>query len=167
MGVETITMIAVGVGIAPMFQALHALLNTPGDETQIVLLYGVRTVADVLLRENLESWSSTHSNRFRIIFGVGSRWAGAHFGAKTKDQHIPPPIPAGFESFATGTAELGWIDEDKIRRHAFPPSVDTRVFVCGLPGVYDHLCGPRTVKEIRAGSALHNIGYNEDMVVKF
>jgi hypothetical protein len=28
-GINTVTMLAVGVGIAPMMQALHSLLNTP------------------------------------------------------------------------------------------------------------------------------------------
>ena len=72
--VESITMIAVGVGIAPMIQALHSLLETLGDNTQITLLYGVRTVADILLREQLEEWAVAYSDRFRIVYGVGSRW---------------------------------------------------------------------------------------------
>lgn len=59
----------------------------------------------------------------------------AHFGAKTEDQYIAPPPPVGFETLVVGNAERGWIDEDKIRRYAFPPQSNTRVFVCGLPGV--------------------------------
>jgi cytochrome-b5 reductase len=58
------------------------------------------------------------------------------------------------------------VNEDKIRRLAFPPSEDTVVVVCGLPGVYEQLCGPRTTAEISARSALANLGYTENMVIK-
>ena len=34
-GVATITMIAVGVGLAPMIQALHEVLNNPQDNTKV------------------------------------------------------------------------------------------------------------------------------------
>lgn len=50
-GVKTITMLAVGVGIAPMLQALHSILTTEGDTTQVVFLYGNRAVRDILMRE--------------------------------------------------------------------------------------------------------------------
>lgn len=65
------------------------------------------------------------------------------------------------------TCELGWINEDKIQRYGFPPSIDTRVFVCGLPGVYLKLCGPRTTRVISPDTALYNLGYTDEMVVKF
>ncbi len=174
-GISSITMIAVGVGIAPMIQALHKLLGEVNDNTNIVLLYGVRNVRDILLRELIESWAKQFYHRFKIVYGVGSRWTNIHFGAKSS-QYIPPPAPEGFDAlcchcrdFVEGcvTAEQGWINEDKIRRYGFPPSLDTKVFVCGLPGVYNKLCGARTTKMILEGSALYNLGYTEDMVVKF
>jgi len=54
-----------------------------------------------------------------------------------------------------------------LRTHAFPPSPDSLVFVCGLPGVYDKLCGPRTVKELAPGSYLAKLGYDSKQVIKF
>jgi hypothetical protein len=63
--------------------------------------------------------------------------------------------------------DLGWINQGLIARHAFPPAADTRVFVCGLPSVYESLCGPRTEKELTAGTALHALRYSAGMVVKF
>ena len=33
-------------------------------------------------------------------------------------------------------------------------------------GVYDKLCGPRVERSIAAQSALSNLGYSEDMVIK-
>ena len=65
-------------------------------------------------------------------------------------------------------AEIGWVTELVLRKHAFPPAADTRVFVCGLPRVYESLCGPREeAGALREGSALHKLGYSAEMVVKF
>lgn len=35
-----------------------------------------------------------------------------------------------------------------------------------LLGVYDHLCGPRN-EPLREGTALHALGYTNEMVIKF
>lgn len=53
-----------------------------------------------------------------------------------------------------------------MRRHAFPSSESTRVLVCGLPGVYEKLCGNRYTEEIEERSVLHNLGYSNKMVIK-
>ena len=66
----------------------------------------------------------------------------------------------------TYTAETGWIDEAKIRAYAHPPSEDTLVFVCGLPGMYAALCGPRTEKELAEGTVLQKLGYSTPMIAK-
>jgi hypothetical protein len=63
--------------------------------------------------------------------------------------------------------ELGWVDERVIRKHAFPPADDTRVFVCGVPDVYKSLCGPRGEKELKPGTALDLVGYSTETVIKF
>ena len=41
-------------------QALEKLLETEGDETQVVLMYGNRDVPDILLREKLDAWALAH-----------------------------------------------------------------------------------------------------------
>lgn len=168
--INTFTMIAVGVGVAPMIHTLRYIFSRSElTHIQVVLLYGVRTVADILLRETLENWRRIHPDRFRLVYCVGSRWANVHMGAKTKDEYTPPPLPKGYEELMKQTpAEvmLGWVNEDKIRNFAFPPSHDTKVLVCGLPGVYDKLCGPRDMPTIGAGSALAKLGYTQDMVIK-
>ena len=52
-------------------------------------------------------------------------------------------------------------------RDAFPPAEDTLVFVCGVPAMYDALCGPRGERELPPDSALATLGYTADMVFKF
>jgi NAD(P)H-flavin reductase len=79
-GVKKVTMVAVGVGIAPMVQALDKLLNTEGDTTEVVLLYGNRSVKDILLKEKLDAWSVQHKHRFKVVYAVGSRWANVQVG---------------------------------------------------------------------------------------
>ena len=201
--IKTITMLAVGAGIAPMIQALYKLLETEGEKTEVVLLYGNRSVKDVLLRDQLSTWSEKFI-RFRFIPVIGSRWF-----TNVRMNLEEPKLPEGFEElahprcvelakqlqmktalctsqaereelqaahlaeysheFATlkPAAELGWINWHTIKKYAFPPSQETRVFVCGLPDVYVNLCGPRNEKEIAPDSALAKLGYTSEMVVKF
>ena len=52
------------------------------------------------------------------------------------------------------------------RGYAFPPSDDTLLFVCGLPPMYQALCGPLTEKELADGSVLQKLGYTSGMVAK-
>ena len=41
-------------------QALHALLGTAGDDTEITLLDSNRQAKDILAREALDAWSAAH-----------------------------------------------------------------------------------------------------------
>ena len=63
-------------------------------------------------------------------------------------------------------AYQGWVNEEKILKYGFAPAQDTRVFVCGLPGVYEKLCGYRDSTEVAPYSVLHKLGYSDAMVVK-
>lgn len=74
--------------------------------------------------------------------------------------------PEGFDTLRKGRREFGWVNQDTIRRHGYPPADDTKVFVCGLPSVYDKLCGPRG-SPLAEGSALANLNYTEEQVLKF
>jgi hypothetical protein len=40
------------------------------------------------------------------------------------------------------------------------------VIVCGLPGVYEKICGGRDSKALGVDSYLYKLGYHQDMVVK-
>jgi hypothetical protein len=63
--------------------------------------------------------------------------------------------------------ELGWVDRAKIETFCHPPSDETLVFVCGLPQLYAAMCGPRDEKGVAEGTILAELGFTEDMVVKF
>jgi NAD(P)H-flavin reductase len=132
----------------------------------IVLLYGVRTVQDILLRNVLETWQQEYSDFLTIIFCVGSRWNNIHWGAKKATEYTLPPLPKDFETLNPLYAEIGWINEEKIVKYATPPSINTRVIVCGLPGVYDKICGHREIPHLVEYSILHKLGYTNEMVIK-
>ena len=120
LSISAITMIAVGVGISPMIRILRALLDHEDMATatfptldkscllRIRLLYGVRTVDDILQRSLLDEWhhrynknhhlrpmsvtdnhnkdinhTDENESKFRVMYCIGSRWSNIHFGAKT------------------------------------------------------------------------------------
>jgi hypothetical protein len=58
------------------------------------------------------------------------------------------------------------VNEEQVRKHGFPPAPDTRVLVCGLPGVYDKLCGGRDSAQVAPHSVLHGLGYSQEHVIK-
>ena len=135
-------MIAVGVGIAPYINTLRYLLTKEDcSVTKIVLLYGVREVQDILMKELLEEWRVQYPDKLTIVYCVGSRYDNVYFAAKTS-KPVPPPKPKDFETLAP-PCETGWINEEKVKKYAIEPSSSTRVAVCGLPGIYRKLCGYR------------------------
>jgi len=142
-GKTSITMLAGGTGIAPMYQALHPLLDTPGDTTEVHLIYGNNSPEDIMLKAELDDLAVKHSGRFKVTYVVG------------KD--------ASDTSAASTSFETGWIDQEKVGRLAFPPSPDTAVWVCGVDAMYNSLAGSR-FKPLAAGSALHALGYTDEMV---
>lgn len=145
-GKETITMVAGGTGIAPMIQALHPLLTTPGDTTRVRLLYGSLTPDDILLKEELDAYAAAFPDRFEVHYVVGRE----EWDDSARDSH-------GWEG------EVGWVDEEKLGRLAFPPSPTTAIWVCGLDAMYVSLAGSR-MKPLAPGSALHKLGYTPEMV---
>lgn len=167
--VTSITMIAVGVGVTPMIRILRALLekNECLHVKKIRLLYGVRTVADILQRSLLDNWHDSYSSRFQVCYCVGSRWNNVTFHAKTEAK-IGPPLPKHWESIPDDRKKLGWVDGQAVYQRAAsgPSDEGHRVFICGLPQVYMNLCGKRT-NELEVGSELHRLGYKDYQVVKF
>lgn len=145
-GVERITMLAGGTGIAPMIQALYALLETAGDTRQLRLLYGSRSPDDILLKAELDRLAAAHADRLSIIYVVGEE--------PDDDRAV---ANEGWEG------ETGWVDEEKVKRLAFPPAAGTVVWVCGLDAFYESMAGSR-MKPLAPDSALARLGYTEEMV---
>lgn len=162
-----VTLIAVGVGIAPMIGIIRYLV---AERRNVVLLYGARACADILLKDALEALALKAAGRLRLVYCVGSRWANIHMGAKTKSEYMAPAPPAGFNDMLLGPfsfKEIGWVNEERIRRHGYNADESNLAVVCGLPGVYGKMCGSRFERDcLAAGSALKNIGYGPAQVCK-
>ena len=160
-----VTLIAVGVGIAPYINTMRYLLTSDSCSiTKIVLLYGVREVQDILMRELLEDLRAQFPGKLTIVYCVGSRYDNVYFAAKTKNP-VAPPAPRDFDTLPA-PREIGWINEEKVKKYAIEPSRQTRILVCGLPGIYKKLCGYRDNAEVERGSVLSNLSYTNEMVIK-
>ena len=184
-GIRRITMLSSGTGILPMLGALQrvaggfferwqsndlggnattieapvALRSSPEsqitnqrvlDIPEVVLICGFATAADILLAPEIERLSAKIGpGRCKVVTLVGdARAAAAHGGG--------------------GRFEVGWVDAENIQKYAHPPDPSGRslVFVCGIPFMYDLLCGPRDEPALRPGSVLGALGYSSQEVIK-
>jgi NAD(P)H-flavin reductase len=79
-----VLVLAGGIGLAPLRPVLYHVLSAPEKFGRLVLLYGVRTPADLLFREELLGWqSSTHLDVGITVDFAGEFWRG-HVGVITK-----------------------------------------------------------------------------------
>lgn len=139
-----IGMLVGGTGIAPMIQALHAILGTEGDDTKVTMLYGSRTQGDILGKDALDEWCATHKSQLSVTHVLsaepeGSDWEGAR----------------------------GFINEQLIEQHMPKPDENGMVFICGPPPMYTALCGSRNEPEVDDSCLLGKLGYKEEHVFKF
>lgn len=51
-------MIASGTGITPMIQIIQEVLENEDDMTFISLVYSIKTVGDIIYKDQLHEWSS-------------------------------------------------------------------------------------------------------------
>merc|ERR1711957_463021 len=155
-----IGMIAGGTGIAPMIQALHAILGESMEDRlnetnetispKVSLLYGSKTFDDILGKEMLDSWSQTHGDRLSVTH-VLSNESEDSIGELSGEEH---------------NIELGFVRRELIEK-AFPgpdSGSDIKIFVCGPPAMYDALCGPRDSEEVTG--ILGEMGYTSEQVYK-
>ena len=144
--ISRITMLAGGTGVAPMIQALHPLLETPGETTKVRLIYGNKSPSEIMLKSELDRLAAAHSDRFEVIYVVGE--------SEDDDRAVENEGWSG---------EVGWIDAEKVSRLAFPPAEGTAIWVCGVDDMYVALAGSR-LKPLAPDSVLAKLGYSEDMV---
>mgnify|MGYP006110151977 CR=1 FL=1 len=146
-GKQKITMVCTGTGITPMYQALLPLLETSGDTTEIRLIFGNKSLSDIMLGKHLSQMEAMSGGRFTIYHVLGR---SASDNSSSRDH--------GWKG------ETGWIDADKIKRFAFPPSCrDSIVWLCGTKEFYDCMAGSRH-DEMTDDSILASLGYKGEQV---
>jgi cytochrome-b5 reductase len=161
-----IIMLAGGTGIAPMLQALHAILGSktttaaPSSspliqrsthhQPKVTLLYGSQNSQDILGESILERWSRDYSNRFQLVHVLSDE----------------PPFTSSW------TGKRGFIDSELIAEHVTSSlgegfhEEDVLILVCGPPPMYQALCGPREESHT-VGGILGEMGFTRDQVYKF
>lgn len=68
-GKKKIGMVAGGTGITPCYQVLQAALKN-GDGTKLNLVFGSRTPADILLKDELEAFAANYKDDFKLYLTV-------------------------------------------------------------------------------------------------
>lgn len=90
--------VAGGIGLAPLRALIHEVLSRRQDFGQIVLLYGARTPADLVYRDELDRLRSRSDLRVQLTVDLGDgKWTG-HVGV------VPELIKKAPEDFTRWTA---------------------------------------------------------------
>lgn len=126
--VKRFYMICGGSGITPIYQVLRAVMQDREDATQCTVLYGNRTVEDILCREDLDAFAKENEDRCRILHTLtkgNEEWEGrrGRIGeAMLKEECVRGEgegmvLVCGPEALEKATCEvlgkLGW-EEDEI-----------------------------------------------------
>ncbi|KAJ5168036.1 uncharacterized protein N7482_003630 [Penicillium canariense] len=107
---KKIGMVAGGTGITPMYQLIRAICEDEFDTTEVSLILANRTEEDILLRKELEAFARKYPKNFKLWYMLDQppqKWA---YGK-------------GFVTQAVMAAKLP------------APSPDTKVMLCGPPGM--------------------------------
>ncbi|KAJ5469402.1 NADH-cytochrome b5 reductase 1 [Penicillium diatomitis] len=105
-----IGMVAGGTGITPMYQLIRAICENDNDTTQISLVYANRTEADILLREELDTFARRYPNNFKVWYMLDSAPQGWAYGE-------------------------GFVNADVLRERMPAPGADNKILLCGPPGM--------------------------------
>ncbi|KAK6460820.1 NADH-cytochrome b5 reductase 2 [Scheffersomyces coipomensis] len=140
---KQISLIGGGTGITPLYQLVDEITKNPKDNTKIDLFYGSLTEEDILLKKELDAIASKH-NQLKIHYFV--------------DKATP-----------TWKGETGYISKEFLSKALPGPSADTKVFVCGPPGLYKAVSGPKVSPSDQGDltGVLADLGYAKENVFKF
>jgi len=140
---KKIGMIAGGTGITPMLQVIKEILKNPSDKTEVSLLFANNTEGDIILKKELDEFAKAHKN-FTVNYVVmksGESWKG----------------------------ERGFVNDSMIKKYLPEPADGNIIFVCGPPGMMNHVSGDKA-KDYSQGELtglLKGLGYKSDHVFKF
>lgn len=107
--VKEIGIVAGGSGITPILQVLSEIITTPEDLTRVSLIYANETENDILLKEELDTFNEKYPY-FDVHYVLN----------KPKDDW---------------KGEVGYVTKDLVERYLPKPSDDSRILVCGPPGL--------------------------------
>jgi cytochrome-b5 reductase len=103
-------MIAGGTGITPMYQLIRAIYEDKTDTTEVSLIYANRSEDDILLRNQLDKFAKANPTKFKAHYVLDhptDNWKGGR----------------------------GYVNKDVIQEKLCSPQEDSRVLICGPPGM--------------------------------
>lgn len=109
---KRIGMIAGGTGITPMYQLIRAICEDDRDLTEVSLVYANRSEGDILLRKELDRFARAYPRNLKVWYMLDK----------------PPkdwPFGSGYVSRETIAAKLPQMSDD------------TKVMLCGPPGLVE------------------------------
>ncbi|KAF5294635.1 hypothetical protein FQA39_LY02767 [Lamprigera yunnana] len=121
-------MIAGGTGITPMLQLIRHIVKDPSDSTELRLLFANQSEKDILVRKELEEVADKHPEQFKLWYTLDN-------------------IPEGWKY------SKGFVTDQMIKDHLFPPSADTLIVMCGPPPMINFACIP----------SLDRLGYKKEL----
>lgn len=142
---KKISLIGGGSGITPLYQLIHEITKNPEDKTQVDLYYGSLTKDDILLRKELDKIASEHKDQVNVHYFVDKAedsWKEGHSGHITKEF---------------------------LKEHLPAPSKESKIYVCGPPGLYNAVSGNKVspTDQGEVTGYLAELGYTKDHVYKF
>ncbi|EAW08280.1 cytochrome b5 reductase family protein [Aspergillus clavatus NRRL 1] len=140
-----ICLIAGGTGITPMYQLARQIFKNPEDQTKVTLVFGNVSEEDILLKKELQELENTHPRRFKAFYVLDN----------------PPKEWTGGKGYVTKELLKTVLPE--------PKEEDIKIFVCGPPGMYKAISGPKVSPKDQGEltGLLAELGYNKDQVYKF
>ncbi|KAF2820193.1 hypothetical protein CC86DRAFT_471334 [Ophiobolus disseminans] len=107
---KKIGMIAGGTGITPMYQLIRAICEDERDTTEVSLIFANQSEADILLRDELETFARRYPKTLKLWFMLDKA-----------------PL-----SWAYGK---GFVTADVMKEKLPSPGPDTKFMLCGPPGM--------------------------------
>ncbi|KAK6203335.1 NADH-cytochrome b5 reductase 2 [Scheffersomyces amazonensis] len=141
---KNISLIGGGTGITPFYQLIHEVTKNPADKTKIDLFYGSISESDILLRKELDELAAKHKDQLKIHYFLDkapTNWNG----------------------------QTGFINKEYLSKHLPAPGKDNKIYVCGPPGLYKAISGPKVSPTDQGdlSGALAELGYSKEEVFKF
>ncbi|EMC98956.1 hypothetical protein BAUCODRAFT_31232 [Baudoinia panamericana UAMH 10762] len=142
---DHIALVAGGTGITPMYQLARAIFKNPEDKTKVTLVFGNVSEEDILLKHEFEELENNYPQRFRAFYVLDKPPEGWQQGKGFVTKELLQTVLPG------------------------PKDANVKVFVCGPPGMYKAISGPKKSPSDQGdlGGYLAELGYTKEQVYKF
>ncbi len=163
---ETVTLIAGGSGVTPIYQILEEIADhchKAGDAPKVNVLIANKTVNDILVKPLVD----TYANKIASIEGANK--VNVTYFVENLSENSPNNAKEFIASEDKSSSfKPGFINIDELRQ-LDGPSPKHKVFVCGPPGMMKAISGTKAPNYTQGeiGGALKDLGYEAEHVYKF